>query len=76
MWPCREYIKIAKNGCFHCFNEEFLSEIDFEAVLATFSCYGYGANASETVEKIATDQKDYAKYSLCVRVCCIAKTYQ
>ena len=40
------------------------SENDLEAVLATFCCYDYGANASETVEKIAIDQKDYHKYYL------------
>ena len=45
----------------HC--EELLSENDFEAVLATFCCYGYGANASEAVQKIATDQKGYHKCS-------------
>ena len=46
------------------FSEDFLSEDDFEAVLATFCCYDYGANSSEAVEKIATDQKDYHKSSL------------
>ena len=49
--------------------EELFSENDFEAVLATFCCYGYGANASEVVQKIATDQKDYYKCSSCVIVC-------
>ena len=29
------------------FSEDFLSEDDFEAVLATFGCYDYGASASE-----------------------------
>ena len=43
-----------KNFC-----EGLLSENDFEAVLATFNCYDYGANASEAVQKIATDQKVY-----------------
>ena len=57
------------------FREDFLSEDEFEAVLATFCCYDYGANASEAVEKIATDQNDYHKCSLCVIVCCIAKSY-
>lgn len=28
-------------------NEDFLSEEDFEAVLATFFCYDYDANAPE-----------------------------
>ena len=35
-WPYREYIKTAKNGCFHCFSEEFLSGNDFQAVLPLF----------------------------------------
>ena len=48
--------------------EELLSENDFEAVLATFCCYGYGANASDAVQKIATDQKDYHKCSSRVMV--------
>ena len=30
------------------------SENDFEAVLVNFCCYGYGANASEAVQKIST----------------------
>ena len=41
--------------------EELLCENDFEAVLATFCCYDYGAYASEAVQKIATDQKDYRR---------------
>ena len=49
-WPCRVSIKTAKNGEF-C--EELRSENDFEAVLATFCCYDYGAKASEAVQKIA-----------------------
>ena len=53
-----------------------LSEHDFEDILVTFCCYDYGANTSETVQKVATDQKDYHKYSSCVIVCWIAKTYQ
>ena len=43
-------MKTAKNGSF-C--EELLGEIDFKAILANF-CYGYGANASEAVQKIST----------------------
>ena len=43
--------KTAKNGSF-C--EELLSENDFEAVLANFCCYDYGANTSEAVQKIST----------------------
>ena len=51
--PYRKYIKTAKiDGI--C--EEFLSENDFEAVLATFCCYDYGANASEAVQKTAIDK--------------------
>ena len=53
--------------------KEFLSEKWFEAVLATFCSYDYGVNASEEVKKIATDQKDYHKCSVCVIICCIAK---
>ena len=47
----RAYIKSAKNDSF-C--EELLSENDFEAVLANFCCYDYGANASEAFPKIST----------------------
>ena len=39
------------------------------AFLHLFSSNGYGANVSEAVGKIATDEKDYHKYSLCVIVC-------
>ena len=69
-WPYREYIKTAKNGGF-C--DGLLSENDSEAILATFCCYGYGTNASEAVQKITTDQKDYHKCSSCVIVCRVAK---
>ena len=62
-----------KNGGF-C--EELLSENNFEAVLANFCCYDYGANSSEVVQKIATNQKDYHKCSSCFIVCLIAKIYQ
>ena len=44
-------ITTAKNDGF-C--EELVSENDFEAVLVNFSCYDYGANASEAVQKIST----------------------
>ena len=40
-------------------SEDFLSGDDFDAVLTIFRFYGYGANASEAVEKIAADKKDY-----------------
>ena len=52
-----------------------LSEIDYEAVLATFSCYDYGVSASEAVQKIATDQNDYHKCSSCVVVYWIGKYF-
>ena len=55
------------------FSEKFLSESDFEAVLATFCCYDYGVDAFEAVERIAKDQKEYHKNSLCLIVCCRAK---
>ena len=57
------------------FCEELLNENDFEAVLATFCCYDYGANASETVQKFARDQKEYRKCSPCVIICWIVKIY-
>ena len=48
-------------------------------LLVTFCCYEYGANASEAVQKIAIDQKDYDKCSsgvLLAIVCWIAAIYQ
>ena len=60
------YMKTAKNGDF-C--EELHSENDFETVLGTFYCYEYGAKASGAFQKIATDQKEYCKCSLCVTIC-------
>ena len=68
-WLYRAYIKTAKNGGF-C--EELLSENDFEAVLATFCCYDHGAKASEAVQKIPIDEKEYLKCSSCVIICWIA----
>ena len=47
-----------------------------EGVLTTFCRYDYGANASETVEKITTDQKDYHKCSSFGISCWITKIYQ
>ena len=44
--------------------------------LSTFCCYDYGTNASEAVQMIATDQKDYHKGSSRIIVCWIAKIYQ
>ena len=35
-------------------SEELHSENGFEAVLANFCCYDYGANTSEAVQKIST----------------------
>ena len=62
----------SENGSF-CM--ELPSENYFEAVLATFCCYDYGAKAPEAVQKIATDQKEYRKCSSCVIICWIAKIY-
>ena len=64
-WQYRIYVKTAKNGNF-C--EELLRENDFEAVSATLCCYDHGAKASEAVQKIPADQKEYQKSSLCVIV--------
>ena len=69
-WSYRAYIKTAKNGDFW---EELLSENDFKAVLASFLCYDHGARASEAVQKIATDQKEYRKCSSCVIICWTSK---
>ena len=65
-WSFRAYNKTAKNGdlC-----EELRSENDFEAVFATFCCYGHGAKAPEAVQKITLDQKEYCKCSSCVTIC-------
>ena len=42
--------------------KELLHENDFEAALANFCCYDYGANASEAVQKISTRTLEmYAK---------------
>ena len=51
---------MAKNAAF---SEEFLGKNDVEAVLATLCCYDYDVTASETVEKIVTDQKIIANAS-------------
>ena len=50
------------------FSEEFLSENDFEAVLAIFCCYDYGDSAVKAVQMIVTDQKYYHNCSLYVIV--------
>ena len=57
-------MKIAKNSGF-C--GKLLSENGFEAALATFCCYDQGVNASEAVQKFATDQKDRQKCSSLVQ---------
>ena len=44
-------------------------KIIFEAVLVTFCCYDHGAKASEAVQRIAADQKEYHKCSSCVIIC-------
>ena len=44
--------------------EELLSENNFEAVLATFWCFDYCVNPSETAQKMAADEKDDHKYYL------------
>ena len=51
------------------FCEKLLNENGSEAVLATFSYYNYGANVSEAIHNIATNQKDYYKCPSCVTVC-------
>ena len=65
-WQYRAYIKTAKNADF-C--QELLSKNDFEAVLVTFCCYDHVTKASEEVQRIATDQKENRKCSLCVIIC-------
>lgn len=49
---------------YDCFSKAFVGEDDFVVVLATFCFYYCGANGSESVEKIDTDQKEYHKSSL------------
>ena len=43
-----------------------LIENDFETVLTTFCCDDHGAKASEAVQKIARDQKEYLSQMLAV----------
>ena len=71
-WSYRGYIKTAKNGNF-C--EELLRKNVFEAVLTTFFCYDVSAKASEAVQKIATNQKEYRKCCSCVIICWISNIY-
>ena len=68
----KTYTKTAKNGDF-C--EELHNENNFETVLATFCCYDHDAKASEAVQKMATDQKEYRKCFSCFIICWIAKIY-
>ena len=58
--------KIQQNSENSGFCKELVSEYDFEAVLISFCCYDYSDKASEAVQKMATDQKDYHKCSSCV----------
>ena len=43
------------------FSDVFLSEKEFEDVLASPCCYDHGVKVSEAAEKIAADQKYYHK---------------
>ena len=54
-WPYKEYIKTAKNRSFCVV---LLSENDFEAVLANFCCYDYGANNLEAVQNFPDINKN------------------
>ena len=56
---CVSVQKIHQNSKNGDFCEELLSENDFEAVLVNFCCYDYGANASETVQKISTRKANF-----------------
>ena len=62
VWPYKAYIKTAKNDDF-C--EELLSDSAFEVVLATFCCFDHGVRASEVVQKITIDQKEYQMFIIC-----------
>ena len=46
------------------FSEDFLSGDDFDAVLAISCSYDYSPNASVSVERVTSDEKDC---SLCCR---------
>ena len=71
-WPYRAYIKTAESGDF-C--EEMHRENDSEVVLAISCCYHHIAKASEAVQTIAIDQKEYRKCSSSVKICGIPKIY-
>ena len=49
--------------------EKLLSESYFVDVLVTFCSCDQDAKASEAVQKIAADQKEYRKCSSCVITC-------
>ena len=53
----------------------FLSGDDFEVVLVIFCCYNYVANASEAVEKITADEKDYYKCPLQITISSITRSW-
>ena len=72
VWLYREYIKAAKMAA--C-GEGFLYGDDFAVTLAIFCSYGYGTNASESVQKITTDEKVFHKYFVSVIVF-LTTTYQ
>ena len=69
-WSYRAYIKTAKNGDFW----ENLVKITL-SLFFTFCCYDHGAKASETVQEIATDQKECRRCSSYIIICWIAKIY-
>ena len=71
-WPYREYIKTAKMAA--C-SDGFLYGDDFVVTLAIFCSYGYSTNASESVQKITTDEKVFHKYFVSVIVF-LTTTYQ
>ena len=50
-------------------SQDFLCEDDFDAALTIFRPHHFNANATEAVEKIPADEKDYRKFSFCVKVC-------
>ena len=54
---------------------KLLCKNNFKAVLVTFCCYAHGNKASEKVQKIATDKKEYRKCFLYVIICWITKIY-
>ena len=57
------------------FCANFPSWNEFENVLTILDCYDYGENKSDAAEKIAIDENDYHKCSLCVIVNFIARLH-